>query len=494
MNEKFEPTLASVKKHLIPEWYHDAKFGIFIHWSLSAIPAFAPTGLGDITETLKSQGWEAHHTNNPYAEWYLNSLKLKDSPVQKYHYEKYGEDYSYDNFASEFNNSIKNWDPETWAETFKTAGARYVVLVTKHHDGFLLWPSDCPNPIKKGWHTDRDVVGELTRAVKARDMRMGFYYSGALDWSFNEAPITDVSSLIVNGPTDKKYVDYVNRHYRELIDRYRPSILWNDIGYPPGTNLFDLFAYYYNTISDGLVNDRWIQIPRKGRWLFTAWPIRRILGWFFLKMTLKHGIKPPKPPHCDYATPEYTTLSTISKYKWECVRGIGKSFGYNQNETPEDYLTTPELVKMLVDVVSKNGNLLLNIGPMADGTLPDVQIERVLGLGKWLETNGEAIFDTRPWTDAEGKTVCNIDIRFTRKKNRVYATLLDTPDHQDVIIKHLRAAGHTCIKLLGFPDDLKWQQLGTDLSITLPDTLPDSPAHSLMISPVPERTGTGGKK
>jgi len=480
----FEPTLESVRKHVVPQWYDDAKFGIFIHWSLSSIPAFAPTDKRDIVEIVRENGWKEQYKNNPYAEWYLNSLRIKDSPVQKYHTEKYGKDYSYDNFAPVFNKSIKNWDPEAWADTFKNIGARYVVLVTKHHDGFLLWPSNYPNPRKKNWHANRDVVGELTRAVKSRGMRMGFYYSGALDWTFTEKAINDVSSFIVNGPVEQEYIDYVNKHFRELIDKYEPSILWNDIGYPPETNLYELFAYYYNKIPDGLVNDRWIQIPKRRRWLYTIWPVRKFLERMMKKAIMKNGIKPPRPPHSDYSTPEYTTLSSISKHKWECVRGVGKSFGYNQFETPDHYITAAELVRMLVDIVSKNGSLLLNIGPMADGTLPEVQVERVIALGDWLKVNGDAIYESRPWIRAEGKTDCDIDIRFTKKGDRLYTILMDTPKKANIIIKNFQAPRESTIVFLGTSGVLEWQQKGEDLLISLPDEIPDQPAHVLMISPM----------
>ena len=487
MNEKYQPNLESVRHHQVPQWYHDAKFGIFIHWSLSCIPAYAPTDMGDITEVVAQHGWKKHYANNPYAEWYLNSLRIENSPVSKFHMEKYGSEYSYDNFGRTFNDSLRQWDPREWADVFKGVEARYVVLVSKHHDGFLLWPSQHPNPRKPNWQVDRDVVGELTDAVREKGLKMGFYYSGSLDWSFNQAPITDTVGLMINGPTTREYADYVDAHFRELIDKYQPSILWNDIGYPPGQNLNELFAYYYNKIDEGLVNDRWLQIPKKGRWIYRTWPIRPLLDYVMKRALIKEGLSPPTPPHSDYSTPEYTTLSKISPRKWECVRGIGKSFGYNQLETPVDYLTVPELVHMLIDIVSKNGNLLLNVGPMSDGTIPEVQLERLSGLGEWLKINGEAIFDTRPWSVAEGKTDCGIDVRFTQKNRDLYAIPMNSPDQSLIKINNLQAAPDTAINLLGSPGDCAWEQIGPDLQIKMPENLPDSPAFSLKISPQPKR-------
>ncbi len=479
----YEPTLPSVKRHTVPQWFHDAKFGIFIHWTIASIPAFAPVERRNIVEIIQQGGWEEQYKNNPYVEWYLNSLRIKDSPVSRYHAQKYGENYSYDNFAPAFNALIGKWDPEKWADTFKRIGAKYVVLVTKHHDGFLLWPSTFPNPRKQNWQVNRDIVGELTAAVKSKGLKMGLYYSGALDWSFTASPITDTAGLIVNGPTQQEYADYVNAHYRELVDRYEPAILWNDIGYPPGTNLYDLISYYYNKIPEGVINDRWLQVPKKGRWAYTVWPVRNLLEWLMKRATVKYGIRPPAPPHSDYATPEYTTLSGISKRKWECVRGIGKSFGYNQAEKPDDYLAAPDLIRMLIDIVSKNGNFLLNIGPMSDGTLPEVQLDRVEGMGRWLKVNGEAIYETRPWITAGGKTSCGIDIRYTKKPGRLYAILMDTPAKAEILIKDLRIPQNAVIHLLGSPGNLHWKQAEENLWISLPAQLPMQPAHALMISP-----------
>jgi alpha-L-fucosidase len=243
-------------------------------------------------------------------------------------------------------------------------------------------------------------------------------------------------------------------------------------------------AYYYNKIPEVLVNDRWMKIPKKRRWIYTLWPVRKYLERVMKKAILKNGIKPPRPPHCDYSTPEYTTLSGISEHKWECVRGVGKSFGYNQFETPDHYIEKDELVRMLVDIVSKNGNLLLNIGPMADGTLPEVQVERVTALGDWLRVNGDAIYESRPWTRAEGKTDCDMDVRFTKKGDRLYAILMDTPENANITIKNLQMPREATIAILGKSGVLEWRQDGENVAVSLPGEMPDQPAHVLMITPV----------
>ena len=194
----YEPTLESLRAHPLPGWFADAKLGIFIHWGVFSIPAWAPVtgGMFDQPDPFR---------NTPYTEWYLNSLALEGSPVQAHHRETYGADYSYDAFAPQFKEAIAGWDPTIWADLFAAAGARYVVLVTKHHDGFLLWPSATPNPFKSGWQSDRDLVGELADAVRARGLTYGLYYSGGLDWTFGGLGIDSMRTLMKAIPQSDEY-------------------------------------------------------------------------------------------------------------------------------------------------------------------------------------------------------------------------------------------------------------------------------------------------
>lgn len=218
----FEPTKKSIRTHKVPNWFHDAKFGIFIHWGLYSVPAFATREL-NYTES-QEVGEEYYFKNNPYAEWYLNTLRITGSPTQIYHNREYGEDFSYDEFVPIFNEELEKWDPQEWAELFENAGAKYVVLVTKHHDGFLLWPSKYPNPIKNNYSSSRNIVNELTNSVKSKGLKMGFYYSTSLDWSFNLNPIKDRVNDMTNGIITPEYTEYVKNHWYELIDEYKPSI------------------------------------------------------------------------------------------------------------------------------------------------------------------------------------------------------------------------------------------------------------------------------
>jgi alpha-L-fucosidase len=364
-----------------------------------------------------------------------------------------------------FNEATQEWNPGAWADLFKRIGARYVVLTTKHHDGFLLWPSEHPNPMREGYLAARDLVGELTDAVRDRGMRMGLYYSGGIDWTFNETVIQDVRNIPAAVPQAADYVAYANSHWRELIARYAPSLMWNDIAYPAPADLDELFAHYYNTVTDGVINDRFTQ------------------GFEFSEGQIAGS------RHYDFRTPEYTSMDEITAFKWESTRGIGYSFGYNRNEGPESYLSVEDLVRSFVDIVSKNGNLLLNMGPTANGTVPDLQRERLLGLGKWLDVNGEAIFDTRPWVTAEGSTGEGIQVRFTQAGDSVYAILLDTPSGTQVEIEDLQAAEVTTIRLLGQESPLSWEPKGDRLAVALPGNLATSPAHAIKITPPPYRTG-----
>lgn len=469
----YNPTFESVSQHPVPDWFHNAKLGIFIHWGLYSVPAWAYVGM-DLGEVLggedfsnvdpNSEAWKQWFAHNAYAEWYLNTLRIDGSPTQEYHAKTYGTDFEYFDFVPIFNEATKAWDPDEWADLFKQVNARYVVLTTKHHDGFLMWPSQTPNPHRANYHAERDLVGELGHSVRNRGMKMAYYYSGGVDWTFNPTVVTGIGQMAETIPQMPDYVDYANAHWRELIDRYETAILWNDIAYPKATDLNVLFAEYYNKMPDGLINNRFIQSREM-----------RLTG--------------ENDNHHDFVTPEYTSYREIQAKKWESCRGIGHSFGYNQLEGPEEHLSVEELVRSFVDIVSKNGNLLLNVGPMADGTIPALQKERLLGLGAWLDVNGDAIFDTRPWQQAEGKANDDIEVRFTQKGDTLYATLLDTPSGPSFVLEGLRAADGTTIQVLGQDMSANWQQSDQGITVELAQPLSEATAHALSLTPQPEYAG-----
>jgi alpha-L-fucosidase len=427
----------------LPEWYDDAKLGIFIHWGLYSVPGWAV-----LTPEGTKLSEQEYLKRNPYAEWYLNTLRLDGSPTQVYHKEHYGANYDYYNFADTFNKEIQKWKPDEWAHVFKMAGARYVVLTSKHHEGFTLWPSDTPNPTlpKDRQHASRDVVGELTAAVRAQGMKMGLYYSGGYDWTFVPGPISDWKMAHAVEPQSEAYGKYADAHVRELIAKYRPSVLWNDIDYPKSGHPLEIMAEYYNAVPDGVIDDRF-------------------------------GVK-----HADFVSPEYETLKRISAKKWEECRGLGKSFGYNRAEGDAQTIKKDELIYLLVDIVSKNGNLLLDVGPEADGTIPAVQLDRLEALGAWLAQNGEGIYGTHPWKKAESETVEGLRVRFTQKNEAVYAFLLGEPKGKTTTIRAIALKPGATITMLGATGTLSWTQKRDDVEITVPDTLPGKYAYALKIS------------
>jgi alpha-L-fucosidase len=425
---KYEATVESLDRHALPDWYNDAKLGIFIHWGLYSVPGWAP--LSHPEHDFDNQDYIK---NNPYAEWYYNSMRIEGSPTQKYHREKYGADYDYYNFAAVFDREIQKWDPEAWAKVIKEAGAKYVVLTSKHHDGFTLWPSDTRNPTLPAdrQHATRDLVGELTTAVRKQGMRMGLYYSGGYDWTFVPGPIRVAADYDKVKPQSEAYGKYADAHVRELIQRYKPALLWNDIDYPKSGHPLQLMAEYYAAVPDGVIDNRF-------------------------------GVK-----HADFTTPEYETLGKINPKKWEECRGLGRSFGYNRAEGEAETIAPGELIALLVDIVSKNGNLLLDIGPEADGTIPAVQMERLTILGKWLGQNGEAIYGTRPWNRAAGETKEGLPVRFTTKGPDLYAIVLGKPKSSALTIKSVHAGSDAKIYLLGQDRPVAWKQEGEDIEIDL---------------------------
>ena len=455
-------TLTAVKAHQVPAWFHDAKLGIFIHWGLYSVPGWAPT-TGPLHDVVASEGWQGWFRRNPYAEWYMNSLRVPGSVTAEYHNEQFG-DKTYASFANDFNANLTNWDPSTWAKLFAEAGAKYVVLTTKHHDGFLLWPSHTPNPFIADYHTTRDLVGDLSDAVRAQGLTMGLYYSGGLDWTFNPHVIADIADLFKAVPQSADYVRYADAHWRELTERYRPACMWNDIGYPVGSDIGALFADYYNAVPEGVINDRFTQ----------AGPDE--------VAKISQGML-PKPAHADYRTPEYAVFDTIQPDKWESCRGLGFSFGYNRNESVNDMLSPVELIRSFVDIVSKNGNLLINVGPRGDGSIPAEQAERLQALGAWLRTNGEAIYATRPWSRADAVTDGGMAVRFTCTSHTLYATIFGTPRGR-IVIPAIPVADQSVITLLGHDGALAWERVGDGVAITLPTTLADAAAYSIRITPV----------
>jgi len=343
--------------------------------------------------TIDFKTWFKH---NPYAEWYFNTIRIEGSPASKYHTEKFN-DAPYDEFLDQW--QAENFDPDKWVQLFSHAGAQYVVPTSKHHDGIALW--DAPgtgdrNTVKRG--PKKDLIGAIAEAVKKSGMHFGVYYSGGLDWSIsNLPPQTTEGEVRTWRPNDPAYAMYAYQHFKDLIDKYEPEILFNDIEWPESGkregsySLVELFEYFYKKIPHGVVNDRWGDHRSGGQSV-----------------------------HSDYRTSEYKASLGAEEFPaWENCRGIGYSFGYNAVETQEHYIEVPELLRHFVDIVSRGGNFLLNVGPTASGEIPEIQEKVLRGLGDWMKINSEAIYATRP-----AKEMPSSDtpwVRWTSKDNRLFA-------------------------------------------------------------------------
>jgi alpha-L-fucosidase len=376
----------------------------------------------------------------------------------------------YDGFVTQFRDEmIPGWDAKAWATFFARAGARYVVLTTKTEDGFLLWPSGHRNPHKDGWQSKRDAVGDLAAAVRAEGLRFGTYYSG-WDWTFGG--LTPGSNE--ETPATEEYRAYVDAHWRELIERYQPSVLWGDYAYPGGSDtrrgkldpavknhIEDLFRFYLARVPNGVINNRFDNASQNAGML-----------------------------HVDFVTPEYAVEPNRepperlmkNKYKWEANRGLGTSYGYNAQEGESSYMRPEELIHMFVDIVSRGGNLLINVGPMSTGEIPWLQARPLLELGWWLRTNGEAIYGTHRWIRVGSITGEGLPVRYTTAKDAVFGILLGTPKTRTVELD-LRLDPQTAVALEGWGGHLKWTATPTGVRIELP-LLPDQrPAWSLRFSP-----------
>jgi alpha-L-fucosidase len=476
------PTLASLNSHRVPEWYEDAKFGIFIHWGLFSIPAFAAR-VGSISDTFRER-YDIAVALTPYTEWYWNAIKVPESESAAHHREVW-KDAPYESFREPFLKGCERFDPGRWADLFKRAGARYVVLVTKHHDGFCLWPSRVKNRHQANWTSPRDLVGELAQAVRARGLRFGVYYSGGIDWTFNREPLRTLADFMGSTPGGS-YPSYAEAQTRELIERYEPSVLWNDIAWPSRLPaLLRLFADYYNAIGDGVVNDRWMPRTSASRLLRFKFMRRRLDAR--LKQRMKErgrgaGIVPPLPPHCDFRTPEYTSFRQISLKKFEATRGLSHSFGFNRRDSDADYESVPALVSSFIDTVSKNGNLLLNVGPRGeDAGIPEEQVSRLEGFGDWLQKNGEAIYGTRPWSRAEGRTADGLELRFVSKPGALYVHLLGTPATREILIEGTDFPSVRSAELVDGAVTLPCERMASGLLVRLSEPLPARPAHAIRL-------------
>ena len=414
---KYENNWESLNSRPVPEWFADAKFGIFIHWGLYSVPAY----------TAKGQ----------YAEWYQWQLeKQPELSTKEWHEKNYGEKYKYTDFVDGFRAEL--FDASQWAELFKRSGAKYINITSKHHDGFCLFKTENAwnwNSADVGPH--RDFLMELKEAMKDTGVRFGVYHS-VYEW-FHPLYLKDPEEYALK---------HLHPMLKELITKYEPSTLFTDGEWDHPSSVWhstEFLTWLYNEspVKEYIVpNDRWGKETR-GR-----------LGGNF---TTEYG----------YIEEGRKIEDVELDRPFEECRGIGRSFGLNRIETTEDYLSAKELIEMLVELVSKGGNFLLNIGPAADGTIPVIMEERLLQIGQWLEINGDAIYGTRLYTKKPQK-----DIYYTKKGDTVYAIINRFP-FGSVTLSEVDFDENIKARLLSHDAVLTTENDGGKLKINFPAINPD---------------------
>lgn len=432
--ESFRPPEFQKFERTPPEWFTDAKLGIFIHWGAYSVAAWA--------EPLGELGGHDHSfANNPYAEWYANTIRIDGSPAAAHHLETFG-DVPYDDLLDMW--KAEKFDADAVLALIKHTGARYFIPTTKHHDGITLW--DAPdtegrNTVARGPH--RDLIGEFAEATRKAGLRFGVYYSGGLDWHFAETPpLVHGEQYIEDRANDEAYAEYAFAHVKDLIDRYAPEVLWDDIEWPdPGKGegpfgLVTLFEYFYEKVPEGVVNDRW------------------------------------GDTHWDFRTTEYQMgNSDESGDAWENTRGIGYSFGHNELEDSRHMLDGAAAIRHFVDVVARGGNLLLNLGLKADGTVPELQRATLEALGDWNAVNGEAIFGSRTVPAAVAAPSDEPWVRWTATEGRIHA-IVD-------------AAGRVALRLASEQVDLASARLASG------DPVAAVVQDDLVVVDLPDASGVG---
>ena len=474
------PTWKSLQQYTTPDWFRDAKFGIFIHWGVYSVPAFGN-------------------------EWYPRNMYVQGTPEHDFHIETFGPhtEFGYKDFIPQF--KAENFDPCAWTDLFKESGAKYIVPVAEHHDGFAMYDSSFSkwNAVNMG--PKRDVIGELAQATRDAGMTFGLSSHRAENWWYfnggREFP-SDVQNpdfAGIYGPPapgplinsdvwrsldwqprpDAAFLDNWLARTQELVDKYQPQLIWFDwwieqLVFTPYIQKFA--AYYYNR---GEEWDQGVVINYKNQAyeLGTAvWDIER------------------------------GQSSSLRDIPWQTDTAISKnSWGYVRNHV---YKMPSQIIGDLIDIVSKNGCLLLNIGPKPDGTIPEEEAEILREIGRWLAVNGEAIYGTRPWkvygegptqiteghfTDTARRAFTYQDIRFTTKENALYALLLADPGKAAQIgflaSEEYPAEKIKEITLLGMVGQLDWLQNENGLTVYLPENKPGNHAWVLKIETNDSVTG-----
>ena len=449
----YQPSWDSLVKYQVPDWYQDAKFGIFIHWGAYSVPAFG-------------------------SEWYPRQMYLRDSKEFTHHVATFGPQaqFGYKDFIPRF--KAERFDANAWAALFKKAGAKFVVPVAEHHDGFPMYDCSFTDWCAAKMGPKRDVVGELAASVRKEGLVIGASSHRAEHWWFFEggktfdSDVRDPKNAGLYGPAnpqktpdgkqsqpDQAYLNDWLARTSEIVDKYHPQLVWFDwwIEQPVFQPYLQRFAsFYYNRGAE------W----KKG-----------------VAINYKNESFPAKAAVLDI---ERGKLDQLREQFWQTDTSIGlKSWGYIDGEK---FRSADSLIDDLIDIVSKNGALLLNIGPRPDGTIPEEAQKILLDMGRWLAANGEAIYGTRPFkvfgegptkvlgggfTDAKSAPFTGQDIRFTTKGKALYAIALDWPG-SEMMVRSLNSEGPLkgrkikSIRMLGAKDKIEWKQSAEGLKITPP--------------------------
>jgi alpha-L-fucosidase len=466
----FEASWESLKQYSAPQWYMDAKFGIFIHWGIYSVPAFGN-------------------------EWYPRNMYIRGTPEFEHHVKIYGpqDKFGYKDFIPLF--KAERYDPAGWAALFTKAGARYVVPVAEHHDGFAMYDCSFSRWTAAKMGPKRDLVGELAAAVRKQGLVFGLSSHRAEHWFFMnggrsfKSDVQDPRYEDFYGPACAypdaqdsaawKSLDWIPRPHAkhledwlartcELVDKYQPQLVWFDWWIEQ--TVFQAYlqrfaAYYYNR---GAEWKKGVAINYKNK----SFPVEAAV------YDIERGQLAGTNPHF------WQTDTSISKNSWGYV-------------SQQDYKTAESLVGDLVDIVSKNGTLLLNIGPRPDGTIPQEEEQVLLEIGEWLAVNGDAIYGTRPWkvygegptaipeggfSDTQRATFTGKDFRFTTKDGALYAIALSWPGAEAKITSLGSGAARVSgVSLLGSPQQLNWSQDESGLKISLPAEKPCRYAYSFKV-------------
>ena len=458
----YQPEWRSLDTRPVPAWWQDAKFGIFIHWGVYSVPAF----------TVKGE----------YSEWYQHSLvnNSHQGIVQQYHKRNYGDKTYYD-LADAFKAELYN--PAEWARIIEQSGAKYAVLTSKHHDGFCLWPSQTANKTWGfAWNAQdrgpgRDLLGEFFQALRKTSVRPGLYFS-LYEW-YNPLWKFDKSRYAA---------DHSTPQLMELVNSYQPDVIWADGDWEATPDIWQskqFLAWLYNVSpvrNKVVVNDRWGSGVR-----------------------FNHG---------GVYTPEYQPELSFEGHAWEGSRALGQSYAFNRAENIEDYMSGRAVVLHLIDKVSHGGNFLLGIGPDGHGLIPAVMQDRLKTVGNWLQVNGEAIYNTRPWRQAvqwsigrrdykapEGidlllKQTIDPDSAFAVKEffftwnpatKSLYAIFPKWPTDRRLVLKNMQIPRGAKVSLLGSDKPLRYDNVGgRTVYVYLPEYLPEQhkapEAYTLKIS------------